>query len=83
MTLKTANYCAVLILVLLISGLASANCNDLKGKKIRLSNGALLLHSGGDLFRAQGLEQDTYNLHLNRRKFVLMRVNYEHFKCFE
>lgn len=83
MTLKTASCIAILLLGVSLSNLASANCNALKGKKIRLSNGSLLLHSGGDLFRAQGLEQDTYNLHLNRRKFVLMRVNYEHFKCFE
>lgn len=73
----------LLALIILASSVSYADCDGLKSKKIRLSNGSTLLHSGGDLFRAEGLESDTYSLQLNQRKYVLMRVNYEHFKCFD
>jgi hypothetical protein len=80
---KAAKYLLVFALGWPIAHQAQADCDNLFGKRIRLSNGGVLHHSQGDLFRASGLDSDTYSLWLQQQKYVFMRVSYEHFKCFD
>ncbi|WP_047396792.1 hypothetical protein [Chitinibacter sp. ZOR0017] len=71
------------LLLLTLPAVAQASCKALHGRDFRLSNGILLSHLHGDLFRAPGLSADTYNVQIKSRKYVLMRVSYEQFKCFD
>ncbi|QLG89072.1 hypothetical protein HQ393_12935 [Chitinibacter bivalviorum] len=82
MTLKTVKPLVLATLGLLLALPVAADCKSLKIAPIRLSNGAILAHTRGDIFHAKGLDADTYNVHLNNRKYVLMRINFEHFQCF-
>jgi hypothetical protein len=60
-----------------------AGCSELNGRNIRLSNGGLLTHTRGNLFRASGLDSDTYAVNWRAERYVLMRVSYDHFQCLD